>query len=142
MTDDFMPPKSAIGPEDGSQRGPPVITGYGWTILLMLGGTVSAARTAATYRRLLDADADRCHFVAVPRLEPTHNGTERALRHSVIWRRSSHGTQSDVSSRFVERFLTVVETCHRQQRPVFDFLRDALIAYRAGQPAPSLLPTH
>ena len=75
-------------------------------------------------------------------LEPTNNSAERALRHSVIWRRSSHGTQSDHGSRFVERILTVVETRRQQQRPVFDFLRDALIAYRTGQPAPSLLPTH
>ena len=57
-------------------------------------------------------------------------------------RRNSHGTQSDEGSRFVERILTVVETCRQQQRPVFDFLRDALLAYRTGQPAPSLLPTH
>jgi DNA-binding LacI/PurR family transcriptional regulator len=33
-----------------------------------------------------------------------------------------------------------VETCRRQQRPVFDFLRQALAAYRARQPAPLLLP--
>jgi transposase len=58
----------------------------------------------------------------------------------VIWRRASHGTQSDHGSRFVERILTVVETCRQQQRPVFDFSRTALIAYRTGQPAPSLLP--
>jgi transposase len=50
--------------------------------------------------------------------------------------------QSDHGSRFVERLLTVVETCRQQQRPVFDFLRDALIAYRIGQPPPSLLPAH
>jgi transposase len=46
----------------------------------------------------------------------------------VIWRRSSHGTQSDHGSRFVERILTVVETCRQQQRPVFDFLREADLA--------------
>jgi transposase len=106
---------------------------------LTIGLTVSSARTAATCRLLLAADADLWRFVSVPRLEPTNNSAERALRHSVIWRRASHGTQSDHGSRFVERILTVVETC-RQQRAVFDFLRNALIAYRTGQPAPSLLP--
>jgi transposase len=109
---------------------------------LTLGLTTSSSRTAATCRLLLAADADLWRFVSVPGLEPTNNSAERALRHSVIWRRSSHGTQSDHGSRFVERILTVVETCRQQQRPVFDFLRDALIAYRTGQPAPSLLPTH
>jgi transposase len=102
---------------------------------LTLGSTVSSTRTSATCRLLLAADADLWRFVSVPGLEPTNNSAERALRHSVIWRRSSHGTQSDHGSRFVERVLTVVETCRRQQRPVFDFLRDALIAYRTGQPA-------
>jgi transposase len=107
---------------------------------LTLGLTVSSSRTAATCRLLPVADADLWRFVSVPGLEPTNNSAERALRYSVIWRRSSHGTQSEYGSRFVERILTVVETCRQQQRPVFAFLREALIAYRAGQPAPSLLP--
>jgi transposase len=109
---------------------------------LTRGLTVSSSHTSATCRLLLAADADLWRFVSVPGLEPTNNSAERALRHSVIWRRSSHGTQSDHGSRFVERILTVVETCRQQQRPVFDFLRDALTAYRTGQPAPSLLPAH
>ena len=65
---------------------------------------------------------------------------ERALRHPVLWRRTSHGTQSDLGGLFVERILSVVETCRQQQRPVFDFLRQALFANRTCQPAPSLLP--
>jgi transposase len=107
---------------------------------LTRGLTASSAHTVATCRLLLAADADRWRFVSVPSLEPTNNSAERALRHAVIWRRSSHGTQSDHGSRFVERILTVVETGRQQQRPVFAFLREALIAYRAGQAAPSLLP--
>ena len=79
-------------------------------------------------------------FASVPGLEPTNNSAERALRHPVIWRRNSHGAQSELGNRFVERILIVVETCRQQQRPVFDFLRDALLAYRTGQPTPSLLP--
>jgi transposase len=49
-------------------------------------------------------------------LEPTNNSAERALGHPVIWRRSSHGTQSDVGSRFVERILTVAETCRQPSK--------------------------
>jgi transposase len=109
---------------------------------LTTGLTAASSRTAETCRRLLAADPDLWRFASVPGLEPTNNSAERALRHPVIWRRSSHGTQSDLGSRFVERILTVVETCRQQQRPVFDFLRDALMAFRTGQPAPSLLPTH
>jgi transposase len=107
---------------------------------LTVGLNASSSRTTETCRRLLAADPDLWRFVSVPGLEPTNNSAERALRHPVIWRRSSHGTQSDWGSRFVERILTVVETCRQQQRPVFDFLRDALIAYQTGQAAPSLLP--
>jgi transposase len=109
---------------------------------LTIGLKVASSRTAETCRRLLAADPDLWRFASVPGLEPTNNSAERALRHPVIWRRSSHGTRSDLGSRFVERILTVVETCRQQQRPVFDFLRDALLAYRTGQPAPSLLPAH
>ena len=108
---------------------------------LTVGLKTSSARTAETCRRLLSADPNLWRFVSVPGLEPTNNSAERALRHPVLWRRNSHGTQSDEGSRFVERILTVVETCRQQQRPVFDFVRDALLAYRTGQPAPSLLPS-
>lgn len=95
---------------------------------LTQGLEVSSSHTAATYRLLLAAEADLWRFVSVPGLEPTNNSAERALRHSVIWRRASHGTQSDHGSRFVECILTVIETCRQQQRPVFDFLRQALLA--------------
>jgi transposase len=109
---------------------------------LTTGLTASSSRTAATRRRLLEGDGALWQFVSVSGVEPTNNSAERALRHPVIWRRASHGTLSDSGSRFVERILTVVETCRQQQRPVFGFLRESLIAYRAGEPAPSLLPTH
>jgi transposase len=107
---------------------------------LTAGSNATSARTAATCRQLLDGDASLWLFATKPDVEPTNNSAERALRHPVIWRRTSHGTQSDPGSQFVERILSVVETCRQQQRPVFDFLRQALLAYRAGQPAPSLLP--
>jgi transposase len=101
---------------------------------------VTSSRTAATCRQLLDRDTSLWLFATRPGVEPTNNSAERALRHPVLWRRRSHGTQSDPGSQFVERILSVVETCRQQQRPVFDFLRQALTAYRASQPAPSLLP--
>jgi hypothetical protein len=81
----------------------------------------SSSRTTATCGLLLAADADLWRFVSVPGLEPTNTSAERALRHSVIGRRSSHGTQSDHGSRLVQRILTVVETCRQQQRPAFAF---------------------
>ena len=55
-------------------------------------------------------------FVRVEGVEPTNNAAERALRHAVIWRRISGGTDSAEGSRFVERMLTVVATCRQQRR--------------------------
>lgn len=79
-------------------------------------------------------------FLDVDGVEPTNNASERALRHAVIWRKLSFGTQSAAGSRFVETLLTVVETCRQQQRPVFDYLAQAVQARYAGEKTPSLLP--
>jgi transposase len=78
-------------------------------------------------------------FVEVDGVEPTNNAAERALRHAVIWRKLSFGTQSAGGSRFVERLLTVIETCRQQKRDVYAWLADAVHAHLAGRPAPSLL---
>ena len=58
---------------------------------------------------------------------------------SLIWRKLSFGTQSSAGNRFVERLLTVVETCRRQKRNVFSWLVEAVEARFAGKTAPSLL---
>ncbi len=73
-------------------------------------------------------------------VEPTNNASERALRHAVIWRKLSFGTQSEKGSRFVETMLTVIETCRQQKRNVFEYLTDSLTKTFANQPPPSLLP--
>ena len=78
-------------------------------------------------------------FVEVEGVEPTNNAAEQALRQAVIWRKLSFGTQSAEGSRFVERLLTVVETCRRQQRNVLSWMVEAVEARFAGNTAPSLL---
>jgi transposase len=79
-------------------------------------------------------------FVRQEGVEPTNNAGERALRHAVIWRKLSFGTQSAAGSRFVETMLTVIETCRQQHRNAFEYLTAAVKARLAGQPVPSLLP--
>ena len=79
-------------------------------------------------------------FVRQEGVEPTNNAGERALRHAVIWRKLSFGTQSAGGSRFVETMLTVIETCRQQRRNPFDYLTATLQAHIAAQPTPSLLP--
>lgn len=78
-------------------------------------------------------------FLSVKDVQPTNNAGERALRHAVIWRKLSFGTQSARGSRFVETMLTVVETCRQQSRNVFTYVSDAVHAHFANQASPSLL---
>lgn len=78
-------------------------------------------------------------FVRRQGVEPTNNAGERALRHAVIWRKLSFGTQSAAGSRFLETMLTVIETCRQQHRNAFDYLTAAVEAHLANQPAPPLL---
>lgn len=73
-------------------------------------------------------------------VEPTNNASERALRHAVIWRKLSFGTQSAAGSRFVETILTVVETCRQQRRNVFAYLTETIQAAHAHHQTPSLIP--
>lgn len=78
-------------------------------------------------------------FIDVADGEPTNNAAEQALRQAVIWRKLSFGTQSASGSRFVDRLLTVIETCRRQNRDVFAWMTTTVQAHFAGQPTPSLL---
>jgi transposase len=78
-------------------------------------------------------------FVNVAGVEPTNNASERALRHAVIWRKLSFGTQSDSGSRFVETMLTVIETCRQQRHNACDYIANAIAAHFAGHQPPPLL---
>jgi transposase len=97
-------------------------------------------QTAETCRRILLVEPALWTFTAQPGVEPTNNAAERALRQAVIWRRISYGTQSEAGSRFVERILSVVETCRQQGNNPLDYLCLAVAAHRSGQRVPSLLP--
>lgn len=80
-------------------------------------------------------------FTRVQGIEPTNNTAERALRPAVIYRKLSFGTQSAKGSRFVERILTVSETCRLQNRNAYQYLVEAMEARFAGDSAPSLVPS-
>jgi len=79
-------------------------------------------------------------FTRVEGIEPTNNTAERALRPAVIYRKLSFGTQSSSGSRFLERMLSVSETCRLQNRNTYAYLIEAMQAKFSGKPAPSLLP--
>ncbi len=77
-------------------------------------------------------------FAHTEGVEPTNNQAERALRKLVLWRKTSFGNDSAGGVRFVERILSVVETCRQQRKNAFDFLHETLLAYRCATPPPSL----
>ncbi|QEG29550.1 Transposase IS66 family protein [Gemmata obscuriglobus] len=79
---------------------------------------------------------------SVSGVEPTNNAAEREVRHAVCGRKTSFGTDSATGSRFVERILTVVASCRRQERNVLAFLTDAVTAHRTGGTPPTLIPAH
>jgi transposase len=109
---------------------------------LEAGQRCGCARTAATCFELLKVEEGLWTFVRVEGIEPTNNASERALRHAVIWRRISGGTDSADGSRFVERMLTVVATCRQQKRDVLDYLSSCFEAHLRGQKVPSLVPAN
>jgi transposase len=62
-------------------------------------------------------------------VEPTNNRAERALRFGVIWRKRCFGSQSDKGARWVERILSLKETCRLKGKASFPVLVDLVQAY-------------
>lgn len=108
--------------------------------LLEQGMDCADRKLSALCRRLSKLDSALWTFAYRKGVEPTNNAAERALRHAVLWRKSSFGTKSTAGSVFVERMLTVVMTLRLQRRNVLEYLTDASRAHLLGLPAPSLLP--
>src|SRR5919112_3887587 len=108
---------------------------------LRRGVASGCSKTAGTCRELLASETHLWTFVRVEGVEPTNNDAERALRHGVIYRKLSGGTDSESGSRFVERMLSVVATCRQQDIHVLDYLTRCYQAHLDGKPAPSLLPS-
>jgi transposase len=62
-------------------------------------------------------------------VEPTNNRAERALRAGVLWRKRSKGTQSDKGDRWVERILSLKQTCRMRFIPTFPILVEAIDSF-------------
>jgi transposase len=109
-------------------------------IELEWGSESACPKTAATCRELLMREAALWTFVRVEGIEPTNNVAERSLRHAVLWRKVSYGTQSARGSRFVASLLTVMTSCQQQGRNVLTYLTTCCQAFYAGRAVPSLVP--
>jgi transposase len=108
---------------------------------LQRGSECACTKTAATCSELLRLWDCLWTFTRVAGVEPTNNAAERALRHAVIWRRISGGTDSEGGSRFVERMLSVVATCRQQKRNVLEYLTQCHRARLFGLGVPTLVDT-
>jgi transposase len=104
------------------------------------GAACACPKTASTCGELLRLWDCLWTFTRVEGVEPTNNAAERAIRHAVIWRRISGGTDSEAGSRFVERMLSAVATCRQQDRGVLRYLTSCLEAALRGRSIPSLMP--
>ena len=67
-------------------------------------------------------------------VDATNNRAERALRFGVLWRKRSLGTARAKGNRWVERILSLKETCRLQTRSTYTVLVEAVTALFMGQP--------
>lgn len=109
--------------------------------LLEQGHTLPLTKAQTFSREVWDLWPALWTFLYVEGIEPTNNAAERALRPAVLWRKGCFGTQSDAGDMFAARILSVVATCRQQEHHLLTFLTNAVRAYQAGQPTPTLCPT-
>lgn len=72
-------------------------------------------------------------FLLEEGVEPTNNLAERMIRFGVLWRKRSQGTGSDKGNRWVERILSLRQTCLLRGKSTFETLTEAVRCYFSGQ---------
>lgn len=106
---------------------------------LLEGGLGEDARVAKFCENVLVLESALWTFVRHEGVEPTNNFIERLLRRAVLWRRRSFGCNSVAGCRFVERILTVVQTCRLHRKNTLEYLCQAVHSHRRRLSCPSLL---
>ena len=90
---------------------------------------------AGTFARTLERELGALWtFVVEEGVEPTNNRAERALRFAVLWRKISQGSYNAKGDRWVERILSLRETCRLRGIPTFPVLVEAVTCSFNGQP--------
>lgn len=84
-------------------------------------------------RRLQREMASLWVFLSEHGVEATNNRAERALRFGVLWRKRSSGTASVKGNRWVERILSLRQTCRQLGQSSFEVLVDALSSAFSGR---------
>jgi transposase len=89
---------------------------------------------AGTFVRSLEKEMESLWvFLHEEGVEPTNNYAERMIRYAVLWRKRSMGTQSQKGNRWVERILSLRQTCRLNGKSSFEVLVDAMTCYFKGQ---------
>jgi transposase len=86
-----------------------------------------------------NAAEDYFRFLTEADVEPTNNASERQIRHVVIDRKITQGTRGDSGIRWCERIWSTIATCKKQNRDLFEFLHQSLLAHWNNNQFPSLL---
>ena len=84
-------------------------------------------------RRLQREMASLWVFLCERGVEPTNNRAERSLRFAVMWRKGSSGTDSDQGNHWVERTLSLRQTCRQLGQSTFGVLVDAVTSFFQGR---------
>jgi len=84
-------------------------------------------------RRLQREMASLWVFLREQGVEPTNNRAERSLRFAVMWRKGSSGTDSEAGNRWVERTLSLRQTCRQLGQSTFGALVDAVTSFFQGR---------
>jgi transposase len=108
--------------------------------LLDAGTRLPAKKIGRQCRRILKLEPALFTFVHQEGVLPTNNHAEQTIRHAVLWRKTSFGTDSENGSRFVERMLTVVMSLRLQHRNVLEWVTSAYQAKIDRLAPPALLP--
>ena len=84
-------------------------------------------------RRLQREMASLWVFLCEHGVDTTNNRAERALRFGVLWRKGTHGSASDKGNRWVERTLSLRQTCRQLGQSTFGVLVDAVTSLFCGR---------
>lgn len=84
-------------------------------------------------RRLVREMTSLWVFLRAHGVDPTNNLAERGLRFGVMWRKTSHGTDSEQGNRWVERSLSLRQTCRQMGQSTFGILVDAVTSLFQGR---------
>jgi transposase len=84
-------------------------------------------------RRLQREVASLWVFLRASGVEPTNNRAESAVRFAVMWRKCSSGTESDKGNRWVERTLSLRQTCRQLGQAIFGVLVEAVTSCFQGR---------